>query len=390
MNIRYAKDEDLNDIKDIWRYCFRDEEGFFNYYFDNKYKSYNTIVVEDEKEIISSLQLNQYKISLNNEIYDTSYVVGVSTFPQGRGKGYMKNLMSYTLNELYNKNQLVSILMPIDYRLYRSYGYEHCYDQIEYNLDINDLRNFKINGNFKKLKASHIKYLIDIYSEFMSNNNGYIKRDELYYQNIFKEVQSENGYIYANVDEDGNYKGYIMYFLNDNNMFIRELFYKDMNSLKSILKFVYNHNTQVKKVIISTPLNDKIRYILPNLKSSELKIKPFMMGRIINFKGFIESLKLNYNKKSSINIKVVDDFIDENNKVFKITLDENIKVYESDENPDVNIDINTLSQLAFSYIDIDEAMFMDLVKINSYNKCEVMNSLKSIFNKKINYINEYV
>lgn len=390
MNIRYAKDEDLNDIKDIWRYCFRDEEGFFNYYFDNKYKPYNTIIVEDEKEIISSLQLNQYKISLNNEIYDTSYVVGVSTFPQGRGKGYMKNLMSYTLNELYNKNQLVSILMPIDYRLYRSYGYEHCYDQIEYNLDINDLRNFKINGNFKKLKASHIKYLIDIYSEFMSNNNGYTKRDELYYQNIFKEVESENGYIYANVDEDGNYKGYIMYFLNDNNMFIRELFYKDMNSLKSILKFVYNHNTQVKKVVISTPLNDKIRYILPNLKNSELKIKPFMMGRIINFKGFIESLKLNYNKKTSINIKVVDDFIDENNKVFKITLDENIKVYESDENPDVNIDINTLSQLAFSYIDIDEAMFMDLVKINSYNKCEVMNTLKSIFNKKINYINEYV
>lgn len=390
MNIRYAKDEDLNDIKDIWRYCFRDEEGFFNYYFDNKYKPYNTIIVEDEKEIISSLQLNQYKISLNNEIYDTSYVVGVSTFPQGRGKGYMKNLMSYTLNELYNKNQLVSILMPIDYRLYRSYGYEHCYDQIEYNLDINDLRNFKINGNFKKLKASHIKYLIDIYSEFMSNNNGYIKRDELYYQNIFKEVESENGYIYANVDEDGNYKGYIMYFLNDNNMFIRELFYKDMNSLKSILKFVYNHNTQVKKVIINTPLNDKTRYILPNLKNSELKIKPFMMGRIINFKGFIESIKLNYNKKLSINIKVVDDFIDENNKVFKITLDENIKVYESDENPDVNIDINTLSQLAFSYIDIDEAMFMDLVKINSYNKCEVMNTLKSIFNKKMNYINEYV
>jgi predicted acetyltransferase len=390
MNIRYAKDEDLNDIKDIWRYCFRDEEGFFNYYFDNKYKPYNTIIVEDEKEIISSLQLNQYKISLNNEIYDTSYVVGVSTFPQGRGKGYMKNLMSYTLNELYNKNQLVSILMPIDYRLYRSYGYEHCYDQIEYNLDINDLKNFKINGNFKKLKASHIKYLIDIYSEFMSNNNGYIKRDELYYQNIFKEVESENGYIYANVDEDGNYKGYIMYFLNDNNMFIRELFYKDMNSLKSILKFVYNHNTQVKKVVISTPLNDKIRYILPNLKNSELKIKPFMMGRIINFKGFIESLKLNYNKKTSINIKVVDDFIDENNKVFKITLDENIKVCESDENPDVNIDINTLSQLIFSYIDIDEAMFMDLVKINSYNKCEVMNTLKSIFNKKINYINEYI
>lgn len=390
MNIRYAKDDDLGDIKDIWRYCFRDEEGFFNYYFDNKYKPYNTIVVEDEEEITSSLQLNQYKISLNNVVYDTSYVVGVSTFPEGRGKGYMKNLMSYTLNELYKKNQLVSILMPIDYRLYRSYGYEHCYDQIEYNVDINDFRTFKINGNFKKVNESHIKYLLDIYSEFMSNNNGYTKRDELYYRDIFKEVESENGYIYTHVDENGQYMGYIMYFINNENMFVRELFYKDMNSLKSILKFLYNHNTQTKKVVINTPVNDKIRYILPNLKNTELKIKPFMMGRVINFKKYMESIKKDYDKNLSITIKVIDDFIDENNKVFNLVIDKNIKVYESDGSYDVVIDINTLSQLVFSYIDVDEALFMELIEIKSSNKSEVIDTLKCIFNKKINYINEYV
>ena len=81
----------------------------------------NTVVVEDENEIVSSLQLNQYKIQLNNKEYDSSYVVGVSTLPEARGRGYMKHIMDFTLNELYRKNQLVSILMPIDYRLYRKY-----------------------------------------------------------------------------------------------------------------------------------------------------------------------------------------------------------------------------------------------------------------------------
>ena len=47
----------------------------------------NTIVVEEDGEIVSSLQLNQYKIKLNNKVYDTSYVVGVSTFPEARGEG---------------------------------------------------------------------------------------------------------------------------------------------------------------------------------------------------------------------------------------------------------------------------------------------------------------
>ena len=149
MNIRFAKESDKNNIIDIWNYCFDDGPKFTDYYFNDKYKHENTIVVEDDEEIVSSLQLSQYNLKLNDKIYDTSYVVGVSTFPQARGKGYMKHIMDFTLNELYRKNQLVSILMPIDYRLYRKYGYEHCYDQIEYEIDIEDLSGFKSKGCLK-------------------------------------------------------------------------------------------------------------------------------------------------------------------------------------------------------------------------------------------------
>ena len=74
MNLRYAKREDLDNIKDIWNYCFGDEEAFVDYYFNNKYKEENTILVEEDGELQSSLQLNQYKIKLNDKIYDTSYV----------------------------------------------------------------------------------------------------------------------------------------------------------------------------------------------------------------------------------------------------------------------------------------------------------------------------
>ena len=127
--------------------------------------------MDEDGEIVSSLQLNQYQINLNNKLYDTSYVVGVSTLPQVRGKGYMKNIMEYTLKELYEKNQLVSILMPIDYRLYRKYGYEHCYDQIEYELDIDSLKSFKLNGDMKKANLDDIDTLIEIYNFFLSDSN---------------------------------------------------------------------------------------------------------------------------------------------------------------------------------------------------------------------------
>lgn len=384
MNIRFAKESDKNNIIDIWNYCFDDGPKFTDYYFNDKYKHENTIVVEDD-EIVSSLQLNQYNLKLNDKIYDTSYVVGVSTFPQARGKGYMKHIMDFTLNELYRKNQLVSILMPIDYRLYRKYGYEHCYDQIEYEIDIEDLSGFKSKGFLKKAKLDNINDLINIENNFLKDLNGTIIRDKNYYENLFKEVESEDGHIYIHEDELKD--GYIIYFINNENIFVRELYYNNLNALKGILRFLYNHNTQCKKVTISSPIDDKIRFILSNPKTANIKLKPFMMGRVINLKKYLESLNIKSNENLSINISVKDDFIKENNKIFKIHLNNNkLNVESGDYIPDVEFNINTITQLAFSYINGKEAYLLNDLKENK----KVIEFLDLIFVKKENYINEYI
>lgn len=388
MNIRYAKEKEINNIKDMWTYCFNDGPAFMEYYFNNKYNQNNTIVVDDSEEIVSSLQLNQYKILLNDKSYDTSYIVGVSTFPQVRGKGYMKNIMEFTLEELYKKKQLVSILMPIDYRLYRKYGYEHCYDQIEYKIDIEDLGRFKTKGNIYKVNNNHIKDMIEIHNDFLCGINGNVLRDEDYYNNLFKEIKSEGGHIYIHKNND--YEGYLIYFLNGDNMFVREIYYRNINSLKSMLKFIYNHNTQCKSVTISAPINDKIRLVLDNPKTCQIKIKPFMMGRVINLKGYLESLELDTNINISANIKIEDEFIDENNGLFEIKVNNGkIAVKKINEAEDICFSINTISQMAFSYIDIEEALVL-----NNINKKDLADNVielfKSIFNKKDNYINEYI
>ena len=385
MNIRFARESEKDNIRDIWDYCFNDGPKFTDYYFENKYDNENTVVVEEDGEIVSSLQLNQYKLELNEKLYDSSYVVGVSTFPQVRGKGYMKNIMHFTLNELYKKKQLVSILMPIDYRLYRKYGYEHCYDQIEYDLDMEDLRTFKSSGNMKKANLNHIEEMMEIQENCLKNVNGNIKRDEDYYKSLFKEVNSEDGhiYIYENADD----KGYIIYFINGENMFVRELYYTSLESLKAMLKFIYNHNTQCKKVTISAPINDKIRLILANPRTANMKLKPFMMGRVINFEEYLKTLEIENDIKGSLNISVKDDFIKENNKVFKINLENNkVSVETGDFSPHVEFDINTISQLSFSYIDGSEAFLLNNLKEDK----NIIEFLDTLFIKKENYINEYI
>lgn len=391
MNIRYAKPIDKEQVVSVWNYCFEDGEDFVKYYFENVYDENNTIIIEENDEVLSALQLNKYTIDLRDNKYDVSYVVGVSSKPEVRGLGYMKHLMTYTLEELYKNGEIVSLLMAIDYRLYKRYGFDHCYDQIQYNLRTDELLGFRLSSKLRKATFEDAETLSRIYTKAMESLNGYAVRDEAYFNRFMKEVSSESGYIY--IDEENN--SYIAYYIQGDTFFVRELIYNNISSLKSMLAYIYNHNTQCKKTVINAPVDDKIKLIIANLKTCEIKLIPFMAGRVINFEKYIESLnscnidtqKIN---NKYIKIKVIDKYIKQNNSVFKISVcDNKIKIQRVEEDYDIELDINSITQLAFSYLNTDE-IFM----LNEIDESSLINTqkelLNALFEKRINYIDELV
>lgn len=391
MNIRYAKPIDKDQVVSVWNYCFEDGEDFVKYYFENVYDENNTIIIEENDEVLSALQLNKYTIDLRDNKYDVSYVVGVSSKPEVRGLGYMKHLMTYTLEELYKNGEIVSLLMAIDYRLYKRYGFDHCYDQIQYNLRTDELLGFRLSSKLRKATFEDAETLSRIYTKAMESLNGYAVRDEVYFNRFMKEVSSESGYIY--IDEENN--SYIAYYIQGDTFFVRELIYNNISSLKSMLAYIYNHNTQCKKTVINAPVDDKIKLIIANLKTCEIKLIPFMAGRVINFEKYIESLNFCNIDTQKINnkyikIKVIDKYIKQNNSVFKISVCNNkIKIQRVKEDYDIELDINSITQLAFSYLNTDE-IFM----LNEIDESSLINTqkelLNALFEKRINYIDELV
>ena len=388
MNIRYAKPIDKDQVVSVWNYCFEDGEDFVKYYFENVYDENNTIIIEENDEVLSALQLNKYTIDLRDNKYDVSYVVGVSSKPEVRGLGYMKHLMTYTLEELYKNGEIVSLLMAIDYRLYKRYGFDHCYDQIQYNLRTDELLGFRLSSKLRKATFEDAETLSRIYTKAMESLNGYAVRDKAYFNRFIKEVSSESGYIY--IDEENN--SYIAYYIQGDTFFVRELIYNNISSLKSMLAYIYNHNTQCKKTVINAPVDDKIKLIIANLKTCEIKLIPFMAGRVINFEKYIESLnscnidtqKIN---NKYIKIKVIDKYIKQNNSVFKISVcDNKIKIQRVEEDYDIELDINSITQLAFSYLNTDEIFMLNESGLINTQK-ELLNAL---FEKRINYIDELV
>ena len=66
MNIRYAKPIDKDQVVSVWNYCFEDGEDFVKYYFENVYDENNTIIIEENDEVLSALQLNKYTIDIRD------------------------------------------------------------------------------------------------------------------------------------------------------------------------------------------------------------------------------------------------------------------------------------------------------------------------------------
>ena len=73
----------------------------------------------------------------------------------------------------------------------------------------------------------------------------------------------------------------------------------------------------------------------------------------------------------------------------KIIKDKKVEAKKIKGECDLHLSINTFTQLAFSYIDIKEAMILNNINKNEKNK-EVIDLFEILFNKKENYINEYV
>lgn len=89
MKIRFAREEDKKVVKELWSYSFQDSQSYMDYYFSNRYEASNNIILEDNETIVASLLINPYTLILNGEEKKVRYIVGVSVFPEHRGKGIL-------------------------------------------------------------------------------------------------------------------------------------------------------------------------------------------------------------------------------------------------------------------------------------------------------------
>ena len=118
-------------VIDLWRTCFGDPEPFIRLFFEQVYRDEYTLTLEREGRVISALQILPYTLCYYGEMIPVGYICGVSTLPEERGKGYMKQLMAQAESELKSRGLALATLIPAEPWLFDYYahmGYTTAFD----------------------------------------------------------------------------------------------------------------------------------------------------------------------------------------------------------------------------------------------------------------------
>ena len=383
MHIRIPHDKDISQIKELWQYCFDDSPEFVEWFFENRYKSEYALAYYDGDKISSALQLLPYTIMLRGRQMDTSYLVGMSTWPEYRGRGDAAALIRHSLELMRGRQEWVSILLPFRYDFYRKYGWEICCEHLMYKGN-NELFSSpgRISGEIFPVSFDKIDFLNDCYLEFMRHYHGYVIRKEEDWKRVLGDLYIESGSGYI-VYDAGKAAGYALFTISNRELRVRELIYNSPRAKDTLLKLIASHYSQCDVIVWTAPADD-ITYIDMHDSRGLIYKQAYVMGRIVDVRHALAGLKAG--QDIVLHIKVLDDVLPWNNGVFCLeSIDGSIEVSSSDNQPQVIVPITTLAQLLWGYITPAQAR-----RHGKLECCDdsAMYILHEVFNPVVPYIIE--
>lgn len=184
--IRTALIEDVEELKTIWSKIFGDEDELIENFFA-LFDEIDSLVYETDGRIVSMLYM------INAET--STYLYGLATLNEYRGRGYMGKLIEYALNKASGTEYI--FLMPAEeslYGYYERYGFKDKTYTYSYGYD----------KSFEKMIPVNMEEIMEFVTKDYECTNNFVK----FGQNIIKYVLTEEDWKFYKVIFRGREAGY--------------------------------------------------------------------------------------------------------------------------------------------------------------------------------------
>ncbi len=263
--IRYAVPDEKEIILNIFNTCFPGEAKFADWFFTKVYNFENTLVYEENNQIIAALQMIPVRLTDGEMEYTSSYLYGVGTLPEYRGKGIMAQIINHSFEIDKNNGTDYSILIVQEQSLldyYKRFGFEKYFSISENESEVN---NDVID--FRKIERYDFEGINSVYSK---NCNSVIHsiRDKIHCDALF-DMYGETSFVH---ETDGIIDSYVFGYFTEDKFVASECMGKNSAALansvalyhsKKSYRCVFPGNEKFIGMIksINTPVKDIEGYI---------------------------------------------------------------------------------------------------------------------------------
>lgn len=210
--MRYARENDFNQIIQLFKDCFPEDAEFTDWFFKNQFSIKDTLIYDIDNKVVAMLQLLPYNIDIDGKSLEVYYIYGACTHIDYRNRGYMSQMLKSIDKD--------TILIPASdslYEFYGSAGFETVFYNYKSDIHIDNTINDDIHNELYITDDVSIKDMLKIYDK-----PNRIIRDELYFDkqsNLIKYLGGELLYI----KQDNNILGYAFIYENENYIEINEI-----------------------------------------------------------------------------------------------------------------------------------------------------------------------
>ena len=384
----------MNQVEDLWDYCFeKKDDPFFQYYFQ-EYVGKNNWVIggfeeKDNWEYLKNMvHVNPYSVRIRGKEQLVPYLVGVATAPEARGQHLFEPLLKTTFDVLRSQEVCFVTLMPIFAGIYKPYEFAYYHFRHEYKLSLEALaklgrKTFDVNLERTGFDAQR---LAPLYQKFTENMSGVPMRTEFQWNKLIAVNKAEKVQcVYAS--EDDKPTGYMFYKLTDGTFNAIEIVALTNETKFAFLNFAAQHKSDAEEFVWLAPEWDKT-YLNFNDQALTGSIAPFMMARCIDARRALADIKpANKAIAGEVNILLTDDLIDRNNHMLKLIADSGqLGVSSTMDNEDITMGMAAFTQMYMGAFTASELAEAGLIKVKDATKLALLDQL---FPKLRTYNNEY-
>ncbi len=350
--------------------------------------------INDEGKVIGMLEFLPFEAYLDSHIVKMGCIGCVSTQPEHRRSGHVRELFRHLLDEMHEKDYELSYLYPFSHPYYRKFGYELCMNVRQLSAKPDALIRFDqpgrgelfINGE----DGSDPEPIINIYTAYASRHNLMLDRDGWWWElRLENDPYKSKIRTYIWYDENERPAAYFTFRykmqMGDAEMNIRDMAWVDKKGLYGLMGFIGRFAGNVKEITFACPPELHYDYLWPEPYDVKVEVNPGGMARIVDVQKVLELIK-KPKQGGEITISVEDAFASWNTGSYHIAWGDGETMVKkiAQQTPDIVCSIEALNQMATGYKGLTEAIYRKDVMVN--NKQEI---LEELFCRKQGFISDH-